>query len=306
MKKDCANFSVEPTCYYRLNPACERGKTFLKVVSDGMKAVQAAEKVVEECDAIDWMSGLYADFGGISAFVFPTNTVPDGDVFEDTGSKDREGRTLWAPRVHIEERVCLRSQLDLLDDDTCIKHSKTFKGSELVGVYGRKAVAKAVGMELHYLHPVEELNLLKIPKDEIHQYVRGEKSLDEVLQDKLLVSKRDKALKQFAFKGEEEHNAFLQAIDGKEFGLYMSVQGSPQAVDLFKEVNALPVVPQGTLNRIVGVRDGERCVGFFIHSNWIWVQSRMRSDLEASDDWQSVSPEVWNVAVKEAQEQYSR
>lgn len=302
------NINITPHFYYRLNPACDRGKDFMQIYSDGLNAQRAAEKIVEECCATDWVPALYSDFGGISAFVFAPKIIPDETVFKDSGQRDVEGRVLWTPAVDVTEHVCLWDDLEKVPDSCSVKHQTKHEGtaniSVLLSLYGRKAIAKAIGFDLKYIHPVEVLKLLDVGNDVCKAFLRGECGVKDILKGKLLVSKRENALKELAIKGEEEDIRFSEAMKGKEFGTYSLIRGDQKAVELYKEINSLPVIPQGLLNSVVGVKMDDKMIGFFIHQNWIWVQSSNQSELEPSDDFQVVSPEVWNVAVKDAQEKY--
>lgn len=290
--------------YYRLNPASDKGKEFLTVVGEGVEVEKKANELVKECGAIGCVPSLYADFGGVTAFAFKRNVKPDEEVFEDSEQVTPEGYRLYEPKVQSVIKVCLWEDMPA-DSPNIVKGEREYMSSEVLAVFPRGAIAKAVGMELKYLHPMEALKLLDIEEEKMLAYWQGDKTMQEVLAGKMFVRKRDKQIMKYAIEGDKEDREFVKRTEGKKFGVYTVLHGSEKAVALYKECQELPVVPTGTLNDIVGLKDAKSRCGFFIHKNWIWVKSSAKSTLENSADWHEVCAEDWEEASKEARALYA-
>lgn len=291
------------THYYRLNPACDKGKEFMDVIARGAAAEREANKLVKECNAVASLPVLYGDFGGIVAFAFKQNVKPDPDVFKDSEQDTPEGYRIYEPNVRIERKVYLYDKMPEESPHTFL-FKRQLKPAEVVNIFPRKMIANAMGMELNYLHPIEALRNLNIQKEEIMEYVQEKKTMQQVLAGKMFVSKRDKAMFKFAIEGDKEHSQFLKKLEGCTFGMCDWLHGSEKAVALYRECMVLPVIPQGTLNGIVGLFHAKNRCGFFIHQNWIWIRSSEESHLELSDDWQVVEEDTWLAACEEAKKLY--
>ena len=285
--------------YYRLNPACEKGKEFLAVVGEGVAAEREAEKIVKKYKAVGLVPNPWADFGGIGLFAFKKNRIVNPAIFKDCEREMTDGNKLYEINMTFKQELF---EWDKMPEDApnIIKSKHEFLPAEVLRAFPRKVVAHAIGMELKYLHPLEALNLLGIEIELRQAYLAGQKTLKEVLEGKLFVKKRDKQLVQFAYEGEKEDKMFVEEVSKHTYGHCTFLFGHPEAVALFCDCQALPVVPQGTLNAIVGLDASRYRCGFFTHKNWIWVKSHNESTLPLDDDWQQVTKEEWEENCKDA------
>ena len=289
--------------YYRLNPASDKGKEFLAVVQEGVEVEKKANDLVIECDAVGCVPSLYADFGGVTAFAFKRNVKPDEEVFEDSEQVTPEGHKLYEPRVKTDAKICLWENLPE-DAPNIVRGAREYSIGEVLGAFPRKAIGEAVGMEVKYMHPIEALRLLGYDTKGITDYVTGMKTMKETLAGKMFVKKRDKQLMKFAIEADKEEDVFIEKTKDCKYGIYTILHGGEKAVELYKECMRLPVVPNGTLNGIVGLGNAKNRCGFFVHKNWIWVKSSEESTLAQSEDWEEVGADVWEKACAEAKALY--
>ena len=294
---------VPATHYYQLNPSSENGKRFLEVLGEGMEAERKADALVKSCDAIGCVSSLYADFGGVTAFGFKQNVKPDPDVFLDSGQTSSDGLRLYEPNVKVLQHLCVWEKMPE-ENDNLILSNRQYLSGDVMKSFPRKMIAEAIGMPLKYMHPLEALRLLNIPADEVREYATGEKTVEDVLKGKMFVSKRDKENAKFAMEGEKENMKYIKEMCKYTYGTYLSLHGSEKAKALYRECQNLPIVPEGTLNSIVGLEKAKARCGFFIYKNWIWVRSGAESTLELNDDWKETPEDVWMKALKEAKKLY--
>lgn len=283
--------------FYKLNPACEQGKAFTEVVGRGANMEYEANQLAKKYKAVASIPVGYADFGGIVAFAFGKTAKPDPELFLDVNHVTEEGYRIFEPNVQLERKVYLWEEMPAEAPDI-IRFSKSLKAVQALRIFPRKMVATAMKMELKYLHPLEALRSLNTSKEDNVAYIMGKKTMQEVLAGKMFVSKRDKQMVQFAIEGDKEHRAFTKEAEKHEFGMCDIIHGAGSAIKLYREMMTLPVIPQGSLNAIVGLGNANSRCGFFFHQNWIWIKSSAESTLEVSDDWQVVSEEEWNEACK--------
>lgn len=272
----------------------------MTVVGEGVAAERKADELVKSCDAVACIPSAYADFGGVVAFAFRKNVMPDPEVFIYSGHDTKEGYRIYEPDVTVLKRAAIWEKMPGDDDPSIIKSKHQFLAGEAVAIFSRKELAEAIDFELKYIHPLEALRLLRISKDEVREVFMGKKKVKEVLAGKMFVSKGDKKYVALAIESEKEQDEFMAEVTKHTYGMYYIVKGSDKAKALFLECYALPLVPQGTLNAIVGLDDAKSRCGFFIHKNWVWVRSSNESTLAFDDDWQKVTKKLWEENCKEA------
>ena len=73
-------------------------------------------------------------------------------------------------------------------------------------------------------------------------------------------------------------------------------------MQLYKECFSLPVVPSGTLNRVIGVENAAGRCGFFIYEDSIWIQSSGLSSCKDDEDFFQISGETRDMALKSMNE----
>ena len=289
--------------HYQLNPSSPIGKQFIAALADGVNAEREADKLVKECNAVGCVPDLYSDFGGITAFAFRKNVKPDPEVFLDSEQTTKDGCKLYEPNVKITQKVYVWEKMPA-DDPYIIKSKRELKFGELMFHVPRKMIAEALNTELKYMHPLEALTLLGVNKEKVAEYALGKKTMRETLQGLMVVSKRDKMYREYAIEGDKEERVFREEAEKHTYGLCSFVNGNSKAAALFCECQALPVVPQGTLNRLVGLGAAKKRCGFFVYKNWIWVRSSDESVLEVNDDWKKVTKKLWEENCKEAKKLY--
>ena len=281
--------------FYRLKQESERGRKFMQVLTDGKRCDEAADNLAKDCGAISYVPDIRADFGGIMFFKFPKKVIPDKEVFKTDGSKD-----LYIPNVTdimlLEEYpYTLRQKPGVRERSDGVKHL----GSELIEHLPRNVIAKAVHYQLQYLHPAEALNLLSVDKETIRRYVTNEITITSALSDVKPTKPYQKDLYDLALEADKENNAFYELVKNREFVIIFNYRGGEKALNLYEEIQALPVIAGGTLNHIVGCRQTSKRIGFFVLDGWIWVKTDKPSDLPLGEDWQEVSHEIYDVVLNE-------
>lgn len=293
-----------PAAFYSLDAQSEHGKQFKHVLEQGVDADNKAYQLLKEYGATGRIPEMYADFGGIYAFVFETD--PDQTLFRAIGEKSTDGDTLYIPNVRAEDNVTLWEKADELTGDNLIKSSKPFTANQAMMLVGRKKVGLAVGIELKYTSPAELLNLLGVKKEDIDLYIYNKVSVQELLKNRLFVSRRDKAYRTLIIGADKETRQFEQAIEGKEFCVYTIAKGTDEAVALFFKTRQLPVVPQGALNQAAGISDNSVRCAFFGLNGKFYITSRFTSSLTEADGMTKITKEEYMNALEEAKAKYEK
>lgn len=293
-----------PMAFYSLDAQSEHGKQFKRVLEQGIDADNKAYSLLKEYGATGRIPEMYADFGGIYAFVF--DDEPDKNLFRAIGEKSTDGDTLYIPNVQAEDNVCLWEKADELTGDNLIKSSKPFTATQAMMLVGRKKVGLAVGMELKYTSPAELLNLLGVKKEDIDLYINNKVSMQDLLKNRLFVSRRDKAYRTLAIGADKETHQFEQAIEGKQFCVYTVAKGTDEAVALFFKTRQLPLIPQGALNQAAGIGDNSVRCAFFGLDGKFYIASRFTSSLTETDGMTNITKEDYMTALEEAKVKYEQ
>jgi len=292
-----------PAAFYSLDAQSEHGKQFKRVLEQGVEADNKAFSLLEEYGATARIPEMYADFGGIYAFVF--NEEPDKDLFRAISEKSTDGDTLYIPNVQAEDYVCLWEKADELKGDNMIKSSKPFTATQAMMLVGRKKVGLALGMELKYTSPAELLNLLGVKKEDIDLYINNKVSVQDLLKNRLFVSRRDKAYRTLVIGADKETRQFEKVIEGKQFCVYTIAKGTDEAVALFFKTRQLPVVPQGALNQAAGISDNSVRCAFFGLNGKFYICSRFTSSLTETDGMFNITKEEYMKVLEEAKAKYA-
>lgn len=284
--------------YYTTDLTTEKGKEITKVLEAGVNADKQVYRLLEEIGADGCIPGVWTDFGGISALTF--KQTPDDRLFRKMNETSADGQTLYEPRVRVQQQVVLWNDMQEVDGENIVKAKTPITGKQAIAIFGRKKMAELMNIPAKYLDPVDALELLGFTAEEVKRYINKETTLDDLFKKRLFASKRDKSLRDFAKKGEEEINALLEAVKDKTYGCYTNVIGDPQAIKIYKEIESLPVVPQGTLNFMCGVPDDRARIGFFVYENKLWFKARRECTLTPEQGLTAIDKDTWYSKAKEA------
>ena len=285
----------------------ELGKKFLDICNQGVAADKAADKFAKSIGAKSYIQSMYADFGGIQAFILPIEPEPNPSLWKkvDNIPHNTKQAVYWF-NVDVSLHVCLYEELDKLPDDiTHIKGQKKYTYQDLLGTIKRKDMAAAAGIEMKYTDPVVFLSYLKFTEAEIKKYQSGKLSITRMIASKFLARKRDKQMAEMAIKADEEKKAILKQLCDKQFGLYNEVSGADEAIKAYNEASKLPVIPAGTLNSLFQIQSSRR-IGFARLNEWFYIITTAQAGINIDENFLSTTADTWDSVVTQIKESQNK
>lgn len=289
--------------YYKLRVDSELGKKFLDIINQGVAADKAADKFAKSLGTKLYIQSMYADFGGIQAFILPIEPEPNPDLWKkvDNIPHNPKQAVYWF-NVDVSLNVCLFEELEKVPDDIDnIKGHKKYSYQDLLGTIKMKDIAAAAGIEMKYTDPVVFLSYLKFSEQEIKKYQSGKLSITRMIGSKFLASKRDKQMAVMAIKADEEKKSVLKHIRDKEFGIYNHITGTDEAIKAYNDASKLPVIPAGTLNSLFQIQSTRR-IGFARLNEWFYIITTAQAGIEINENFLSTTADNWEGVVAQIKE----
>lgn len=250
--------------FYRISADTPVGDKLKKLINEAVAADQAAHDLAESVGAVGWSPDLFNDYGGISVFEFPKNVCPDKWMY--TLAKSENGINWYAPRVEVTTEPKLTEvALELKDQYDYIVSSVDNTFRQVAINFSREELVKLSGMKLHG-HPLDWFVREKlITKKEQARLELGESPESVIItEDQSLMVQLHTTL--------SEAQMLATALEPLRFRMVSHVEGNCKAVQLYKRMQALPVIPCGTLNSIIGIVGKEYQAGIAFADSFVYVR----------------------------------
>lgn len=250
--------------FYRIKTDTPIGKKLKKLMVEVSKVELAAHNLAESVGAVSWGPDVFNDYGGISVFEFKNNVCPDKRMY--TLVKSENGIDWYAPRIEVntepkltEVALGLKGHYGYIVSDV----EKTFRQVSMK--FSREEQVKLSGIELHG-HPLEWFVREKlITKEEQIRLEMGESPESVIITE-------DQSLMEQLHTTLSETRMLVSALDQLRFRMVSHVKGNRKAVQLYKQMYSLPVIPCGTLNSIIGIVDKEYQAGIAFVDDFVYVR----------------------------------
>ena len=237
--------------YYKINRHSPLGKELETVLKEGERVCQKAREFAEGIGAISYLIPPETDFGGIVAFMFPEGKRQNATCFDTV----RDGNvTYHIPKVSVKDRVMLSSDAIKLSKKEKFIVSKTEYPFVVVrGMMSRNDTAILAGLTLHTLPLRHYVLTCKITPEQIQRLLDG-------IPAKMVLKGLDDQVYESIDATIQEDKKIYECLRLKMFRIVQEISGTKRAVALYKSMQALPVVPSGTINHILSIpRTNVRC-----------------------------------------------
>lgn len=249
--------------FYRISTDTLVGDKLKKLINEAAVVEQAAHNLAESVGAVGWSPDQFNDYGGISVFEFPDNACPDKRTY--TLVKSENGIDWYVPRVEVTtEPKQIDIALGLKDNFGYIVSGvdKTFR--QVAMMLSREELVKLSGIELHG-HPLEWFVREKlITKEELMRLETGESP-------EAVIITEDQSLMVQLHTTLFEARMLASALEPLRFRMVSHVKGSRKAVQLYKQMQSLPVIPCGMLNSILGIVGKEYQAGIAFVDGFVYI-----------------------------------
>ena len=256
--------------YYKIEKESELGKLAARLLGDMEDADRIADLVADKYGAKEFYTDSTNDAGGIVALEFPTNVIPDPNLWMQMQIADNPN--CYVPNVRIKEEL-LESEKALqyegVANKTVSKQEMSFEQVQFR--FSREEAAQMAGVKLTTASLERLGKRHKIDRRKLNMLSMGvpvEAILPELSDD----IKTDIRLSLM------EDKQIQDAMKNRKFRLVHTYEGKKKAIEIYQEWMNLPVVPFGTVNAALGAKsDTHRC-GLLDHDGWIYITSAVEID----------------------------
>ena len=257
--------------YYKINRHSSLGKELETVLKEGERVCQKAREFAEGIGATSYLIPPETDFGGIVAFMFPEWKKQNATCFDTV----RDGNvTYHIPKVSVSDRVMLSGDAIKLSKKERFIVSKTEYPFVVVrGMMSRNDTAILAGLTLHTLPLRHYVLTCKITPEQIQRLLDG-------IPAKMVLKGLDDQVCESIDATIQEDKQINDCLRLSMFRMVQEISGTKRAVALYKSMQALPVVPSGTINHILSIpRTNVRCQ-IRVKDDTIYVLSDAKSKSE--------------------------
>lgn len=249
--------------YYLIPKQSPVGEKLEKLVRQCNEAEAEADKLAKELGAIAYSPDIFNDFGGITALEFPSNRVPDKRIY--TLYQNENGVNWYGPKVEVTVKPMpiataelLKGKYGYIVDDK----EKTFQ--EVAMAFSREEIVQISGMKFSGQPLSKFVKDKLISKEEMMRLECGEAP------EKVLMNSSPILLEQVNVSINET-KMLKEALSPLRFRMVANIRGSRKAIQLYKRLQALPVVPSGLANAIVGATNNEYRVGIVYYGDNFYI-----------------------------------
>lgn len=249
--------------YYLIPKRSPIGEKLEKLVRQCNEAEAEADKLAKELGAIAYSPDIFNDFGGITAFEFPNNKVPDERLY--AFYQNENGVNWYGPNVDVTVKPMPVSTAELLKDKYgYIVDDKEKNFQEVAMAFSREEIMQMSGMKFSGQSLSKFLKDKLITKEEMMRLECGE------VPEEVLLNTSPALLEQVNVSI-NEYKMLKEALSPLRFRMVAHVRGSRKAIQLYKRMQALPVVPGGLANAIVGASNKEYRVGIVYYGDNFYI-----------------------------------
>lgn len=276
--------------YYRTSVGTSLGQKLVRLMQDIEVCDSEAEAFCSSIGVEVYLPAVEADFGGVGGLCMDAKTV-NQKLFVPVCRM--EGETFYMPRVQIKTVPMEAAKADALSGrHNLLLSDEEMPFSRVSMMFSRQQTATMAGMTLHYPSVSDVLRRHRVRITDgsvIRRLVEG-----ELVRVVLPGCSETVALELNA--SQEEDRRLMEAMAGRTFKMVSYLKGNRRSVELYKRINSLKIVPQGTLAAMLGARDLNRRPGFFCCGDMFWV----KSSLDLEHEWlEEVSSEEFLAAYQE-------
>lgn len=252
--------------YYKANTSTALGAKLKSLMTEADKCERSADEFAGAAGAIAYVGAVDVDFGGISAFEFEKGCIPDQSMFGQAGIEN--GIIWYVPKVEVKEQpmfseIALGHKGDFgkIVPDT----EKTFR--EISFMFSRKEAAKMAGIVSKQPAIEDILRKFKISPIEMRMLKSGNLAFNTMfpyIQDGTAERVSQSII---------EDKLIMDALSNRKFRIVITISGSRRAVQLYKQMLALPTIPGGMTSALLSIDNPNSRPGIAEFDRHIYVCS---------------------------------
>ena len=277
---------MNKTYHYKTGATTELGAKLAALLVRIEEADTAADELAREVGATEYYPATEADYGGIAGFVFPKNKLINKANWIGVQVGDSPDDMAYTPNV-TTHTIAVSTDEAAQYEDKAIVGKTEYDFAQVSYLFSREEAAAMAG-----------ITLTTPPLDRLGQRYGLERKVVNMLSmgapAHIVLQGFDSEVINACTHSQQEDKAITDAMASTKFRTVMTVKGSDRAVQVFLRMLALPVVPQGTLNSLIGIEDSQFRAGIMNVDDTIYIISPQPSadlSLTAIDEaeWQAAN-----------------
>ena len=277
---------MNKTYHYKTGTTTELGAKLAALLVRIEEADTAADELAREVGATEYYPATEADYGGIAGFVFPKNKLINKTNWVGVQVGDSPDDMAYTPNV-TTHTIAVSTDEAAQYEDKAIVGKTEYYFAQVSYLFSREEAAAMAG-----------ITLTTPPLDRLGQRYGLERKVVNMLSmgapAHIVLQGFDSEVINACTHSQQEDKAITDAMASTKFRTVMTVKGSERATQVFLRMLALPVVPQGTLNSLVGIEDSQFRAGIMRVDDTIYIISPQPSadlSLTAIDEaeWQAAN-----------------
>lgn len=252
--------------YYKVNTSTDLGAKLKSLMTEVVKCECSAEEFAGAVGAIAYIGAADVDFGGISAFEFERGIMPNQSLFEQASVEN--GITWYVPKVAVKEEPMFsemalqhKGDFEKIVPDT----EKTFR--EIAFMFSRRESAKMAGIMVKQPAIEEILRKFKISPVEMRMLKSG------VVDFRTMFPDIHDGTAERVSQSIKEDKLIMDALGNRKFRIVITISGSRKAVQLYKQLLALPTIPGGMTSALLSIDNPNSRPGIAEFDRHIYVCS---------------------------------
>ena len=277
---------MNKTFHYKTGATTELGAKLAALLVRIEEADTAADELAREVGATEYYPATEADYGGIAGFVFPKNKLINKANWVGVQVGDSPDDMAYTPNVTTHTIAVTTDEASQYEDKAIVSKTE-YDFAQVSYLFSREEAAAMAG-----------ITLTTPPLDRLGQRYGLERKVVNMLSmgapAHIVLQGFDSEVINACTHSQQEDKAITDAMASTKFRTVMTVKGSERANQVFLRMLALPVVPQGTLNSLIGIEDSKFRAGIMRVDDTIYIISPQPSadlSLKAIDEaeWQAAN-----------------
>ncbi len=277
---------MNKTYHYKTGATTELGAKLAALLVRIEEADTAADELAREVGATEYYPATEADYGGIAGFVFPKNKLINKTNWVGVQVGDSPDDMAYTPNV-TTHTIAVSADEAAQYEDKAIVGKTEYDFAQVSYLFSREEAAAMAG-----------ITLTTPPLDRLGQRYGLERKVVNMLSmgapAHIVLQGFDSEVINACTNSQQEDKAITDAMANTKFRTVMTVKGSDRAIQVFLRMLSLPVVPQGTLNSLIGIEDSQFRAGIMNVDDTIYIISPQPSadlSLTAIDEaeWQAAN-----------------
>lgn len=262
------------TYYYKVKADSPLGEQLRQLLQRADEVGDASDALSVEMSCESYVPAMEADWGGIAGFLFGKNRVINkNDWTAVEVDIDNTELLAYSPNVRTKTIPMLEADALKYTGDGIVSE-RSCRFADVSYLYSRDEAAKLAGVALS-TPPLDRLGKRhKLPRHMVNMLQRG------IPAYQLLTGYPSEVINEVT-RAQQESMKVMEKLSTLRFRTVMEVEGTKRAKEVFMKMLALPIVPLGTLNALLGISDRQFRAGLMEVDGCFYIVSRQPSaDLE--------------------------